>query len=112
MALSKSTKQEQAVLNTFNAKAEEYSSWYDGETLAAHSFQSRRTLMLGMTRHVPPGKALDIGCGPGVTIGHLLDAGHEVWGVDIAQGMIDECRKRFAENSRAHLSIGKIESLD
>ena len=40
------------------------------------------------------GKVLDIGCGAGRVILHLQNFGHEVVGIDFAQGAVEACRQR------------------
>lgn len=40
-------------------------------------------------RHVAPGRSVDIGCGPGVLVRLLLQAGFDAHGADIAEDMLD-----------------------
>jgi SAM-dependent methyltransferase len=40
------------------------------------------------------GKVLDIGCGAGRVLVHLQNCGHEVVGIDLAQGAIEACKIR------------------
>ncbi len=44
---------------------------------------------------LPPGKALDLGCGTGTVMRDLLKHGWEVDGVDFAQGAIDLARDKL-----------------
>jgi SAM-dependent methyltransferase len=46
---------------------------------------------------LPPGsEVLDLGCGSGRPVAQCyIDAGHRVTGVDVAQTMLDLCRRRF-----------------
>jgi uncharacterized protein YceH (UPF0502 family) len=43
------------------------------------------------------GPVADVGCGPGQVAAHLALAGADVTGFDLAQGMVDEARRRFPE---------------
>ena len=96
----------------FDSRAADYASWYEGQTFSAHAFRRRRELALEMLRSEPPGKVLDIGCGPGVLVRDLLEIGHEVWGVDVAPEMIAQCLSSFGGENRAHFATGKVENLD
>ncbi len=40
------------------------------------------------------GKVLDIGCGAGRVLLHLQNLGHEVVGIDLAQGAVEACKRR------------------
>lgn len=42
------------------------------------------------------GIVLDLGCGTGFLIGHLLDRGYRVWGVDTSQDSVDSVNSRYA----------------
>jgi SAM-dependent methyltransferase len=44
------------------------------------------------------GKVLDIGCGAGRVLVHLSNLGHEVVGIDFAQGAVEACKNRGIEN--------------
>ncbi len=101
-----------SVRSKFDERAADYFFWYEGETLSARAFRRRRSLALEVIGREPAGKVLDVGCGPGVLVEQLLALGHEVWGVDLAPAMIEECRRRFATRSRAHFSVGEIERME
>ncbi|MCX5676528.1 MAG: class I SAM-dependent methyltransferase [Planctomycetota bacterium] len=47
-------------------------------------------------RHVPPGRSLDTGCGPGLLCQLLLRQGFDVYGTDIAENMIRAAMERLA----------------
>lgn len=105
------TSQAALVRDKFDARASDYTTWYEGETFSAGAFCRRRELTLEVLRNVPLGKVLDIGCGPGVLVNGLLDQGHEVWGVDFAPAMIETCRTAFVGEPRAHFAVAAIEAL-
>ncbi len=111
MALAKQGGQKDLVLERFDSRAADYSTWYDGETFSAHAFRRRRELTLHLINQEPPGKVLDIGCGPGVLVRELTGIGHEVWGVDIAPEMIKQCQIQFDGETKAHFSTGRVEEL-
>ena len=47
-----------------------------------------------VSRHVPRGRALDVGCGTGALAQRLAGQGYEVTGVDPSEGMLDVLRER------------------
>ena len=106
--------QDASVLKVFHTGSSRYAARYGSATPEAHSFQIRRRRVLEMIASggVAKGRALDVGCGPGVMVRQLLDLGYEVYGVDIAEGMIEECRKHFGNFPKAYFSIGRIEKMD
>lgn len=58
---------------------------------------------------------VDIGCGPGEMLCNLLEGGCEVYGLDIAQGMLDIAAKNIEKKhpgSTVDLRIGDIENLE
>lgn len=65
--------------------------------------------------NLPDGaKILDIGCGPGELVLSLTRKGADVWGVDIAEGMIRAAKELLAREDcdPDRLSVGDIENLD
>ena len=54
--------------------------------------RSYSQLLESYGQHLPPGGALDIGCGTGALSYSLLIKGYEVTGVDFAPGMINQAR--------------------
>jgi predicted TPR repeat methyltransferase len=58
----------------------------------------------------PAGEALDLGCGAGEPIArYLVDRGHRVTGVDVAEPMIELCRSRFPEMTWLHRDMRALE---
>lgn len=104
-------KQATEVYKRFNADPVGYAGEYDRETTQGHSFRIRRQRVFEMIQEIPPGHALDIGCGPGVMVEGLRSRGHEVCGIDLAENMIRECRNRFGSNSGMRFETGKIEAI-
>ena len=104
--------QERLVIETFDRKARSYAAGYQGDSGASHSFSIRRQRVYELVGDRRGGTMLDVGCGPGVTVDHFAGSGFEIYGVDISEGMIRECRSRFEHLAAAHFSVGTIERLD
>ena len=104
--------QEERMIESFDKESRVYSDWYSGNTSMAHSFTIRRQRVYELLRGSKRGRVLDIGCGPGVMVERLVNDGFEFFGVDISEGMIQECRERFGRVKSAHFSVGRIEKLD
>jgi len=74
----------------FDAIAAEYD-----ESLPAHVVEHYLTKRVAFVRrHVPPGPALDLGCGTGLLAERLADAGYDVVGLDPSRGMLAQLRRR------------------
>lgn len=60
-----------------------------------------------------PLKILDTGCGPGVILKELLDRGHSVVGIDIAENMVNRGRDMIKgyPSEQAQCNYGDIEDL-
>ena len=74
----------------FNSIADAYD-----ESLPAHvvaHYLAKRVAFI--RQHVPPGTALDVGCGTGVMAARLSQEGYDVVGVDPFQGMLRYVRQR------------------
>ena len=57
-------------------------------------FEEYRRQVTAFAEILPPhSRVLDIGCGTGVNAGYLVEAGHEVTGVDNSAGMLELARK-------------------
>jgi ubiquinone/menaquinone biosynthesis C-methylase UbiE len=56
---------------------------------------------------------LDVGCGPGEMILDLSRHNWNIWGIDIANNMIELAKEKTKKsNSKIHLSVGDIEKLE
>ncbi len=67
-----------------------------------------------LAEQLPAGsRVLDLGCGTGLpTSRQLVDAGHEVIGVDLSEGMLKLCREHVPEASFHHVDIADMEASD
>ncbi|MGH2531410.1 MAG: class I SAM-dependent methyltransferase [Thermomicrobiales bacterium] len=67
---------------------------YD-ESLPAHVVAHYLTKRLTFIKqHVPPGPALDVGCGTGLLAERLADAGYAIVGLDPSRGMLRQLHQR------------------
>ncbi len=75
--------------------------YFDGKASAwtrhygrSRYFRTRlRTVLAWTARHRSGSRILDYGCGSGVFLKHLIDAGHHVTGVDVSSEMLASARK-------------------
>ena len=100
------------VTQHFDHASKVYTSWYDLPNPEGHSFRIRRTRCLEALSKLPHGTlVVDAGCGPGTFVEALLDKGFHVLGTDIAPGMIEECRKRFADKPHAAFDVSPADAI-
>ena len=90
----------------FNAIADDWDQ-------LAHEVLGSYDLPGAIVSAVPPGSvAVDLGCGTGEVLEHMLGVAGEVIGVDGSARMLDLARRRFAsEGARVSLRIGDLEHL-
>src|SRR5262245_18609395 len=76
------------VRKQWNEQADEWSNFAKDET----SYWTRRLRAIaGLSmEHVPGGRSLDVGCGPGLLVRLLTEAGFEAHGADISENMIQK----------------------
>jgi trans-aconitate methyltransferase len=76
------------VRKQWNEKAEEWGKFAQDDT----SYWTRRLqAIVGLSvKHVPPGRSLDVGCGPGLLVRLLTEAGFEAHGADISENMVQK----------------------
>lgn len=95
----------------FDAVSEAYAQRYDEKSPGGYAFRVRKQRLLELL-HEDGGKLLDVGCGPGVMVEDLLRLGYELWGMDAAPSMIDECRKNFGRVEQAHFAVGNATHIE
>lgn len=105
-------KPNEVVAEHFNQRGRYYANFYRQGIPSGHFFNQRLALVYELLANHRSAKILDLGCGPGLTADHLLKQGHEFFGIDISEVMIDECRRRFPDSASAHFSVGDFQKLD
>lgn len=99
----------------FDRVSEDYLAAYQSQgSLRSFIFLARREKVLEMLNG-SSGRALDIGCGPGIFTFGLLNKGYqEIHGIDVSVAMIEQAKRLSlpaAEISKVHFSAGEIENL-
>jgi ubiquinone/menaquinone biosynthesis C-methylase UbiE len=107
------TTSKQQVKNVFGERAGDFADCYadpEPQSLPARNLLSRRQHALEMVQAaVPrPSMILDAGCGTGDIAAQLMECGHEVWGVDIAEPMIRLARERCGSD---RFRVGDLEQM-
>jgi predicted TPR repeat methyltransferase len=79
------------VRQTWNEKADEWAEFARNEN---NYWTQRMSAVAALaSKHAPLGRALDVGCGPGLLCRLLAGAGFEVNGVDISENMIRKAKE-------------------
>jgi cyclopropane fatty-acyl-phospholipid synthase-like methyltransferase len=69
--------------------------------------------LLALLNELPPGRAIDLGCGTGTNVATLLQHGWQVVGVDFSPRGITLARRRLRSLAlSAHLILGDVTRLD
>jgi ubiquinone/menaquinone biosynthesis C-methylase UbiE len=102
-----------SVRRTFSERASDWAACYsNGEprALTLRNLMTRQRFALqAVEAGLPYGsKILDAGCGPGEMAAMLMQRGYEVWGIDIAEPMIQHARERCRAN---RFRVGDIERI-
>jgi ubiquinone/menaquinone biosynthesis C-methylase UbiE len=104
------TRYQSQVLQQFS-RSQAYAEEYHAVSSAGHFYTTRLRRVCELLTDCPGGRALDVGCGPGMMFRYLLDRGFECFGVDLSPNMIEECQRQFGQERRAHFGVGTIERL-
>lgn len=83
---------------------------YDHDVKGQHA-RSLYPVLLGKLAHIPFCTALDLGCGTGEMLKQIaqVDAGKELYGLDLSAKMLAVARAKLAE--RVKLTVGDSEAL-
>lgn len=83
------------VREQWNAKADEWAAFVGDQD----NYWTRRLKMIVALamKHVPGGRSLDVGCGPGLLVRLLAEKGFEAHGADISENMIQKATDLLAE---------------
>jgi len=93
----------------------EFSDWaesYDNHWLNAMLFEPSHSVLLEEVEALPPGRALDVGCGTGELASRLSWRGWQVVGLDLCEAMIHKARHKLNGNAdRVRLTVADSEHL-
>lgn len=103
--------QEDLVVSRFDDMAQKYHARYREKTGSGHSFRIREQRVYELFDK-PGGTVLDVGCGPGITVNHLVAQRCRFYGVDLSEEMIDECRQEFGHLPLTHFLVGRVERIE
>lgn len=101
------TQKQETVTSFFGAHPARYFETYGSTTPDGHSFQTREARLLELLGK-GTGRVLDIGCGPAVTAPGIIQKGWVYEGMDIAEGMIEEAKKRLPQ---ATFHVSSVEHI-
>lgn len=76
--------------------------------LKSFIFHERKKIVLDMF-DIKSGRVLDIGCGPAVYTDALSEAGHDIYGVDSSEKMIQIAKSKNFKNAK--FFVGSVENL-
>jgi ubiquinone/menaquinone biosynthesis C-methylase UbiE len=88
-----------------------YARLYDRDSAVAHFFAARIKIILDLIHGDKKDKILDVGCGPGMMIRHLIDGDSKIIGLDLSPAMIRECLQAPDLSARAGFLCGSAECL-
>jgi 2-polyprenyl-3-methyl-5-hydroxy-6-metoxy-1,4-benzoquinol methylase len=82
------------VRKQWNEKADEWAAFVEDDT----SYWTRRLHVIAdlSMKHVPRGRSLDVGCGPGLLVRLLTEAGFEAHGADLSENMVQKATALLA----------------
>lgn len=110
---------DESVRSYYEVEADDYNqSFYEKED-PYPTLRYRHNYILGMVAEMElpaDAKVLDIGCGPGEMVIDLRKDQWELWGIDIAENMVNIAHEKLAKApvlpNKVHFSVGDIENLD
>jgi len=111
-----STSRDEAVRTQYESSvaAADYAAAQGGWGRYARYHHSRLYVVDQVLRGCPGGDLLDVGCGPGILVRHLLDTRNgdfRITACDRSQAMIDAVAQRVADADGVHLTVGRIENM-
>jgi ubiquinone/menaquinone biosynthesis C-methylase UbiE len=110
--MNKPSTQDHKVSTHFDSIAESYAEHYTSGSFFSYYFEQRLNIVFNILNSFDQVKVLDVGCGPGKMAEYSIDRGHEFYGIDISEKMIESCLKKFKHVDSAHFSVGKLQSLE
>ncbi|MCF3123133.1 class I SAM-dependent methyltransferase [Streptomyces arenae] len=94
--------------------AARYAASYEGRRPAARYYCSRLHVIDEALRAGPRGRLLDVGCGPGMLVRHLLDTHpgeFRITGCDLSPAMIDAAADRAKGSEDVELTVARVERM-
>ena len=111
--------EETEVQSYYEREAEDYNRDFYERNHPYPPLRYRHNYVLEMVRELEWAddiRILDAGCGPGETVIDLMQRNWSLWGIDIADAMIDIARAKLAavqgKSNAVDFRVGDIESLD
>ena len=101
----------QRVSEHFPRVATVHGSAYTHATPVGHLLTTRLDRVAELLGGLQAAQVLDVGCGPGMVAGQLLESGCTYYGVDLTIETLYECRARLGHSSRAHCDVAEAEHL-
>lgn len=92
----------------------QFSAWaetYDSHWLNHYLFEPSHALLLKQLKGLPPGRALDIGCGTGEFARRLAARGWDVLAMDLCEPMVQKARGKANGTARPLVAVGDSERL-
>lgn len=80
------------VVKYYEAAAQEYTNQYRPQHKEYPANLKRLDLILSRIKELKPETLLDCGCGEGTPMCRIYDAGVQVWGFDLAPGMVEQAK--------------------
>ena len=95
------------IAQSFSAASNTYDHWAKPQRAIAEDLSKL------LPDELPDGSILDVGCGTGLLTEMLLDRypGRALLGIDVAPGMIDHCRKRWARVEHVRFEVADGEDF-
>ncbi len=96
-----SEKQKQLVADYFSKTVKYWHDLYSNDTLRgiySYAMIKRKEITIDVIDRYSDNrvlKVLDIGCGPGIVMAAIASRGHKIFGIDIAENMLEEARKKM-----------------
>lgn len=106
------SEQDKNVEQFFNDEALKYMDHYDTDDHDPFAYKARRNIVQSFISPRAEGRALDVGCGPGVMAPFFLKNDMTFDGVDVAPSVIEEGKALYAEEENVTFSVGRVEHLE
>lgn len=99
-------------VNSYNKHAKDYNEYVNRDSNFWNRYLEVPAMKKALKGKVSGKYVLDLGCGSGVSTGHLIDLGAEVVGIDISEKMIDVAKQNYPNNEFFVESMEKLHFED